>query len=320
MSLINQIKEVFGSTSQLSNTSSSAKPDADAPATAPTDQSEPVPQLPNSVVFDSSEVTVVFVLGGPGAGTDVHPPRLLLLITSLQARVLEDASSYSLRLAGDLLRAEQARPDSTFGAMIKEYITEGKIVPMEVTIKLLENAMRETFKSPPSGPPGVWDDGKGRFLIDGFPRKMDQALKYDEAVCQSSFVLFFATTEEVMLGRLLERGKTSGRDDDNKGSIVKRFRTFEETSMPVVDYYRARNKVVEIDSSPAVDEVYSNVKLAMDQRLDVGSILPNTAGMAADTQAPREFSTAPTSAPAYADTTEQSSENGGIPLLAAPVV
>ena len=87
MSLINQIKEVFGSTSQLSNTSSSAKPDADAPATAPTDQSEPVPQLPNSVVFDSSEVTVVFVLGGPGAGTDVHPPRLLLLITSLQARV-----------------------------------------------------------------------------------------------------------------------------------------------------------------------------------------------------------------------------------------
>ena len=43
--------------------------------------------------------------------------------------------------------------------------------------------MRETFKSPPSGPAGVWDDGKGRFLIDGFPRKMDQALKYDEAVC-----------------------------------------------------------------------------------------------------------------------------------------
>lgn len=52
-----------------------------------------------------------------------------------------------------------------------------------------------------------------------------------------------------MLERLLERGKTSGRDDDNKESIVKRFRTFEETSMPVVDYYRGRDEVVEVGTS-----------------------------------------------------------------------
>lgn len=71
---------------------------------------------------------------------------------------------------------------------------------------------------------GNWTDGKGRFLIDGFPRKMDQALKFDEAVCESSFVLFFATTEDTMLDRLMERAKTSGRDDDNRESIKKRFR------------------------------------------------------------------------------------------------
>jgi UMP-CMP kinase len=62
----------------------------------------------------------------------------------------------------------------------------------------------------------------------------------------SSFVLFFDTTEEVMLERLLERGKTSGREDDNVESIKKRFRTFEETSMPVVDKYRAEGKVVTV--------------------------------------------------------------------------
>lgn len=162
-----------------------------------------------------------------------------------------------------MLRAEQQREGSTYGAMIKEYITEGKIVPMEVTIKvsddfaihilhilnssfstalhllncsfadpltqLLENAMRDTLSSPPTFPAdsplaAEWKDGKGRFLIDGFPRKMDQALKFDESVCESSFVLFFNTTEAVMLERLLERGKTSGRDDDNRESIVKRFR------------------------------------------------------------------------------------------------
>lgn len=132
--------------------------------------------------------------------------------------------------------------------MITEYITEGKIVPMEVTIKasqkkknirtspvnipsqLLENAMTETLSSPPSAP--GWSNGFGRFLIDGFPRKMDQALKFDESVCKSSFVLFFSTSEEILLERLLERGKTSGREDDNKDSIVKRFRTFQPSSPP----------------------------------------------------------------------------------------
>lgn len=151
--------------------------------------------------------------------------------------------------AGDLLRAERSREGSRYGAMITEYITEGKIVPMEVTIKasqkkkknictspvnipsqLLENAMTETLSSPPSAP--GWSNGFGRFLIDGFPRKMDQALKFDESVCKSSFVLFFSTSEEILLERLLERGKTSGREDDNKDSIVKRFRTFQPSSPP----------------------------------------------------------------------------------------
>jgi len=52
---------------------------------------------------------------------------------------------------------------------------------MEVTIKLLENAMKDFLKEPRDGE--AWADGKGRFLIDGFPRKMDQALKFDETVC-----------------------------------------------------------------------------------------------------------------------------------------
>lgn len=62
----------------------------------------------------------------------------------------------------------------------------------------------------------------------------------------SAFVFFFDTTEEVMLERLLERGKTSGREDDNVESITKRFRTFVDTSMPVVEKYRAEGKVVTV--------------------------------------------------------------------------
>jgi hypothetical protein len=69
-----------------------------------------------------------------------------------------------------------------------------------------------------------WEGGRGRFLIDGFPRKMDQAITFDTQVCESTFILFFSCTEEVMLERLMERAKTSGREDDNKESIIKRFR------------------------------------------------------------------------------------------------
>jgi len=140
---------------------------------------------------------------------------------------------------------------------------------MEVTVKLLENAMRAYLKEQDAkGDPGVgWGAGNGRFLVDGFPRKMDQALKFDQEVCLSNSVLFFTCTEEVMLQRLLERGKTSGREDDNVESIKKRFATFHEVSMPVVDHYREEGKVAEVDSTKTVEQVYADVRVAIDKAL-----------------------------------------------------
>ncbi|WVR08987.1 hypothetical protein IAU60_006047 [Kwoniella sp. DSM 27419] len=253
MTVIDKIKETFSSSS-ASHTESASGAGPAHPAHTDATAAPANPVLPDQPVFDQDKITVIFVLGGPGAGKGTQCERLV--------------ADYGFKhlSAGDLLREERNRPGSTFGELITTCIKEGTIVPMEVTIKLLENAMSATLAKPPSG--SGWANGSGRFLIDGFPRKMDQAIKFDEAVVKSSFVLFFATTEAVMLERLLERGKTSGRDDDNKESIVKRFRTFVDTSMPVVDYYREQGKVVEIDSSPAVDVVYDKVKIEMDQRLN----------------------------------------------------
>lgn len=59
-------------------------------------------------------------------------------------------------------------------------------------------------------------------------------------------MLYFATTEEVLLARLLERGKTSGREDDNAASITKRFRTYKVETMPVIEYYSGLGKVAEV--------------------------------------------------------------------------
>lgn len=95
---------------------------------------------------------------------------------------------------------------------------------------------------------------------------MDQALKFEESVCPSLFTLFFDCPEGVMQERLLNRGKTSGRADDNAESIKKRFRTFEETSMPVVEYFEKLGKVVRIPASSPPERVYEDVKRRMGER------------------------------------------------------
>jgi len=211
-------------------------------------------------VFDPSKVTVVFVLGGPGAGKGTQSEKLV------------EEFGFCHLSAGDLLREEQHREGSQYGELIRTYIKEGTIVPMEVTIKLLENAMTHAFKEGRSG--AGWAEGRGRFLVDGFPRKMDQAIKFEEDVCPSALTLFFTTTEEEMTKRLLERGKTSGREDDNVESIVKRFRTYKETTMPVIEHFNKQGKVAEIDSSPPIDEVYAKTREIV-EKLFAGEVTRN---------------------------------------------
>ncbi|KAI8061578.1 adenylate kinase-domain-containing protein [Gongronella butleri] len=192
--------------------------------------------------FKQEDVTVVFVLGGPGAGKGTQCDRLR-----------KDFDFVHLS-AGDLLREEQNREGSKYGELIKHYIKEGLIVPMEVTIALLEQAMREAMAK----------DNKHRFLIDGFPRKLDQAVKFEETVVPSQVVLYFECPEQVMLERLLKRGESSGRADDNIESIKKRFRVFKETSYPVIETYEKQNKVKTVSCVKPVDEVYQEVKAVFD--------------------------------------------------------
>ncbi|KAJ5936344.1 hypothetical protein N7454_004979 [Penicillium verhagenii] len=199
--------------------------------------------------FSPEDVTVVFFLGGPGSGKGTQ-----------SANLVKDYGFVHLS-AGDLLRAEQVREGSEYGAMIKNYITEGKIVPMEVTVALLSNAMAESLKT---APPAAGT--KARFLIDGFPRKLDQAVFFEATVCPSELVLFLDCPEAVMETRLLKRGETSGRDDDNAESIRKRFRTFVETSMPVVDDFEKKGKVVKVSATGSVAEVYEIVKAGIEAR------------------------------------------------------
>ncbi|KAF7949552.1 uncharacterized protein EAE97_003061 [Botrytis byssoidea] len=218
---------------------------------AGTDMAPPTPQLPSppkpTPTFSPEKVTILFVLGGPGAGKGTQC-----------ANLVRDYNFTHLS-AGDLLRAEQERPGSEFGEMIKDYIKNGLIVPMEVTVQLLENAMTEVISKSPTG--------TGKFLIDGFPRKLDQAHKFEDTVCKGRYVLFYDCPEAEMQRRLMERGKTSGRTDDNAESIQKRFKVFIETSMPVVDYFDKQGRVIKLDATKTPEGVYEETRKKLEEKL-----------------------------------------------------
>lgn len=97
---------------------------------------------------------MIFILGGPGSGKGTQCAKLV------------SGYGFTHLSAGDLLRAEQDRPESEFGNLIKEYIKEGTIVPMEITVKLLENAMRAVLDEK-KGKDDEDGERNGKFLIDG---------------------------------------------------------------------------------------------------------------------------------------------------------
>uniref|UniRef100_A0AAV1T6T2 UMP-CMP kinase n=1 Tax=Peronospora matthiolae TaxID=2874970 RepID=A0AAV1T6T2_9STRA len=177
---------------------------------------------------------ILFVLGGPGAGKGTQCTKLV------------ERFGFVHLSAGDLLR-EERQSGSANGQLIDNMIKEGQIVPVMITLSLLQQAMVKS--------------GRDLFLIDGFPRNFDNLQGWQEAMPEDEFhvegVLFFDCNERVMEQRLLERGKTSGRSDDNAEAIRKRFRTYLDSTMPVIRHYEDQDKVFKVDATRDVDDVFA---------------------------------------------------------------
>ncbi|XP_072220226.1 UMP-CMP kinase [Leuresthes tenuis] len=205
-----------------------------------------VPSCLNQVLL-TMKPQVVFVLGGPGAGKGTQCSKIV------------ESYNYTHLSAGDLLRAERAREGSESGQLIDNFIKEGKIVPVEITINLLRKAIDETMQK---------DEKKFRFLIDGFPRNEDNLQGWTRVMDDKAdvkFVLFFDCGNEVCINRCLERGKSSGRTDDNRESLEKRIQTYLQSTRPIIELYEKHGKVRTIDASRCVDEVFADVKAILDK-------------------------------------------------------
>lgn len=92
----------------------------------------------------------------------------------------------------------------------------------------------------------------GRYLLDGFPRGQDNMDEWEKVMAKwvdLKTILYFDCAEPELKRRLIERGKTSGRSDDNEESIVKRLNVFNQETTPVVNHYQALGKLMRIDAN-----------------------------------------------------------------------
>ncbi|GBG31774.1 Adenylate kinase [Hondaea fermentalgiana] len=199
---------------------------------------------------DGGPSKVLFVLGAPGSGKGT------------QCTKLAEAFQYCHLSAGDLLRAERKNPDSKDGALIEAYIKEGKIVPIEITVKLLLSAMAA--------------DTAPCYLIDGFPRNQDNLEGWIRETSGRSDievlgVLFFDCPEQIITERILERGKSSGRSDDNAVAIKKRLATFRNETMPIVEYFEKREQVWRIDTNRPISDIFTNLCTLLNKILPVSA-------------------------------------------------
>ncbi|EPS67840.1 adenylate kinase [Genlisea aurea] len=178
---------------------------------------------------------VAFVLGGPGSGKGT------------QCMKIVETFGFTHLSAGDLLRKEIAS-NSENGSMILDTIKEGKIVPSEVTVRLIQAAMEAGRND--------------RFLIDGFPRSEENRAAYERVIgAEPDMVLFFDCPENEMVKRVLSRNE--GRVDDNMDTVKKRLRVFSELNLPVIEHYSIKGKLRKIDGTGSADEIFERVRSAV---------------------------------------------------------
>lgn len=172
---------------------------------------------------------VVFVLGGAGSGKGT------------MCSLAEGQLGWVHLSTGNLLRAEREKGGPTAEA-IEGYMTAGELVPNEITVTLLKNAMEEAMRL----------EGKTNFVLDGFPRSLDNMEGWYEIYGRDAELprmLYFECPYEVLKERLLGRAKYSGRSDDNIESVKLRFDTFKEQTLPTLELFQSLGEVEEIDAS-----------------------------------------------------------------------
>ena len=181
----------------------------------------------------------LILFGPPGAGKGTQSEQLI------------DAYDLKHISTGDLLRAER-KAGTELGVKANEFIAKGELVPDEVVVGMVRNFMKEHSSS------------KG-FIFDGFPRTTPQAEALDNLLSEFGakidIVLGLEVIEDELVKRLLLRGETSGRaDDQSEETIRNRFKEYQTKTLPLMDYYTKKNSYVGVNGMGEIDHIQSSLR------------------------------------------------------------
>ncbi|MET0242318.1 MAG: adenylate kinase [Flavitalea sp.] len=187
----------------------------------------------------------LILFGPPGSGKGTQSEKLI--------------EKYGLMhlSTGNILREEIAN-QTALGLSAKGFMDKGQLVPDEVVIGMIRSAIDNN--------PQV----KG-FLFDGFPRTVAQSVALDnllaEKQAQIDLLLALEVGETELIGRLINRGKTSGRSDDTNEQVIKaRITEYENKTSPVAGHYQQSNKAVKVKGEGTIDEIFASLSKEIDAK------------------------------------------------------
>lgn len=186
----------------------------------------------------------VIICGAPGCGKGTQSA---LIVEKFKLKHLS---------TGDLLRSE-IQSNSELGKEADSYISKGNLVPDSMIINILHKAIDAEA------------EGKG-IILDGFPRTVAQAEALETMLAerdrQIDFFLNIEVEKRELIARLLKRGETSGRSDDNLETIQKRLEIYEVKTAPVNDFYKQKGKLQPINGMGTVEEIFDRVSAVLESK------------------------------------------------------
>ena len=183
----------------------------------------------------------LLIVGPPGAGKGTQA-----------VRVAEELSIPAIS-TGDIFRANVSG-QTELGVLAKSYMDKGEYVPDSVTNDMVRSRLAEA-------------DARDGFLLDGYPRTLDQVEALDgmlaELGTELDMVLLLVVEQEEVVGRLVARGAEQGRSDDTEETIRRRLEVYAEQTAPLIDVYEQRGLVRRVDGMASIDEVTAALREAL---------------------------------------------------------
>lgn len=194
-------------------------------------------------IKNTQQMTNIVLFGKPGAGKGT------------QAEFLKTKYNLVHISTGDVFRFNM-KNDTELGKLAKSFINEGQLVPDSVTIDMLQAEVEKNT------------DANG-FIFDGFPRTTAQAQALDEFLesknMELSGTVALEANDEILIERLLERGKVSGRaDDQDEAKIRNRFEEYNEKTAPLIDFYTTQEKFHSVNGIGTVEDITARLSTVID--------------------------------------------------------